>query len=308
MASRVTTDPVSPGHQPGDTAGEPAQAEPVHYAFPSPGEAIAHQGANYYIGKPIGQGYYGIVYDCSDDWGSELVAKVLKPMGSFQEVADRWQREAAVLTTMRHPNITYIHDAFVFRNLFYLVIEKCLYPLSAELHLASELWLPQLARDVLQAMAYIHRAGWVHKDIHVGNVFVSATKDPFDESRQPVIGFKLGDFGISRMEGSIRPHGSELAMWTLPPEAIDPSLGPIDRRVDIYHAGLLFLMVIHGRILQFGQEQIHAGVPAQMAADLDSIYAPALARALAPDAKRRTPTALDLWRDISACMHQEKKT
>jgi len=277
--------------------------KPVHYAFPNTGEAIRHEDATYHIGETIGQGYYGIVYDCVDDWGNELVAKVLKPMGSFREVADRWQREAAVLTTMRHPNITYIHDAFVFRNLFYLVMEKCLYPLSAELHLASELWLPQMARDVLQAIAYIHRAGWVHKDIHIGNVFVSATKDRFDETRQPVIGFKLGDFGISRMEGGIRPHGSELAMWTLPPEAIDPErYGPIDRRVDIYHAGLLFLMVLYGRMLEFSREQVMAGEPQRMALAHGSIYGPALARALAPKASERSQTAIAVWRDIAAAI------
>jgi serine/threonine protein kinase len=286
------------------TMTDPAQPpDLVPYAFPSPGEAVTRDHAVYYIGQPLGQGYYGIVYDCTDDWGNELVAKVLKPLGSYQEVADRWQRESAVLTTMRHPNITYIHDAFVHHNLFYIIIEKCLYPLSAELHLASELWLPQMARDLLQAIAYIHRAGWVHKDIHVGNVFVSATKDPFDHAREPVVGFKLGDFGISRMEGSIRPHGSELARWMLPPEAIDPvNCGPIDRRVDIYHAALTFLCVIHGEILQFSREQIHAGEPQRLALSLDSIYAPALGRALAPRAAERSPTALDLWRDIAACM------
>jgi serine/threonine protein kinase len=275
----------------------------VPYAFPSPGEPVIREQASYYIGQPIGQGYYGIVYDCTDDWGNELVAKVLKPMGSFQEVADRWQRESAVLTTMRHPNITYIHDAFVYRNLFYIVIEKCLYPLSAELHLASELWLPQMARDLLQAIAYIHRAGWVHKDVHVGNVFVSATKDPFDEDREPVIGFKLGDFGISRMEGSIRPHGSELAHWMLPPEAIDPvHCGPIDRRVDIYHTALTFLSVVYGQILQFSRAQIHDGEPQRLALVSNSVYAPALARALEPQASQRTPTALALWQEIAACI------
>ncbi|KIG17496.1 serine/threonine protein kinase [Enhygromyxa salina] len=277
--------------------------EPVHYVFPDAGEAVRRDHANYYIGAPIGQGYYGIVYDCTDDWGNELVAKVLKPMGSFQQVADRWQREAAVLTTMRHPSITYIHDAFVYHNLFYLIIEKCLYPLSAELHVASELWLPQMARDLLQATAYIHRAGWVHKDIHVGNVFVSATKDPFDEAREPVIGFKLGDFGISRMEGSIRPHGSELARWMLPPEAIDPArFGPIDRRVDIYHAALTFMCVVYGQILRFNREQILAGEPQRLARSLDSIYGPPLARALNPCAAERTPTALEFWRDIHAAI------
>ena len=276
--------------------------EPVPFAYPHPGEAVACGHATYHIGQPVGQGYYGIVFDCTDDWGNELVAKVLKPMGSYQEVADRWQREAAVLMTMRHPNITYIHDAFVHRNLFYIVMEKCLYPLAAELHLASELWLPQLARDVLQAIAFIHKAGWMHKDIHVGNVFVSATNDPFDEEREPVIGFKLGDFGISRMEGSIRPHGSELAQWMLPPEAIDPvHLGPLDRRVDIYHAALTFLSVVHGEVLQFDPEQIVDGVPQRLALLTESVYAPALARALDPCAALRTPTALEFWRELAAC-------
>ena len=278
---------------------------PVRYAFPTAGEVVTRDHANFYLGKPIGQGYYGIVYDCTDDWGNELVAKVLKPMGTYAEVADRWQREAAVLTTMRHPSITYIHDAFIHHNLFYLIIEKCLYSLSAELHLASELWLPQMARDLLQALAYIHRAGWVHKDIHVGNVFVSATKDRFDESREPVIGFKLGDFGISRMEGSIRPHGSELARWMLPPEAIDPKRnGPIDRRVDIYHMALTFLCVIHGRILRFEHDDILAGEPRRLALRLRSNYGPPLARALTPRAQDRTPTALDMWRDIHGAVQR----
>jgi len=42
------------------------------------------------------------------------------------------------------------------------------------------------------------------------------------------------------------------AQWMLPPEVLNSSeFGPIDRRIDIYHVGLLFLQLAYSKELKF---------------------------------------------------------
>ena len=48
-----------------------------------------------------------------------------------------------------------------------------------------------------------------HKDLHAGNVFVSLQKDSMVPSKDPVWRFKIGDLGISRLEGDIRHFNNQ---------------------------------------------------------------------------------------------------
>ena len=54
---------------------------PVPRTFVSPkiGDEIECKGVRYYIGEKIGEGAFGAVFDCRDEWGNELAAKVLLP-------------------------------------------------------------------------------------------------------------------------------------------------------------------------------------------------------------------------------------
>lgn len=259
----------------------------------------------YFIGAHIGAGSYGDVYECTDEWSNQLVAKVLKPAGTFEDVQRQWKAEVANLVNMRHPNITYMHDAFVYDNCFYIVVEKCLYSLDRVLPKIDETWVPHIARDILQALAFIHRFGYVHKDVHPGNVFVSLTSDVIsrNEDAGPYLSFKLGDLGITRMENDIRATGTVLAPWMRPPEAIHPNrFGAIGRQTDIYHTALLLLSVMHREVLLFEEADIVAGAPLRMADALDSPYGQAIASALHPKVMYRTQTPLEFWREIQAAM------
>ena len=75
----------------------PTVASPV---LPTPGEVITSglTGCTYTIGEPIGQGSFGIVYACVDDWNNLLAAKVLKPTKPPQEM------QAAALAEMNKPS------------------------------------------------------------------------------------------------------------------------------------------------------------------------------------------------------------
>lgn len=255
----------------------------------------------YFIGEHIGSGSFGDVYECSDEWANALVAKVLKPGAPFSQVKQQWEREVGNLARLRHPNITYIHDAFIYNNAFYIIVEKCLYSLDRILPRVDATWVPHIARDILQALAFVHRHGHVHKDVHPGNVFVSLTNDVISSDAGSFLQFKLGDLGIAREEHSIRTTGTILAPWMQPPEAVDPArYGQVSKPTDVYHCALLLLAVLRRSIYQFSQVEILQGRPQELAAQTGTPFAAALNSALQPEVRRRTQTPLEFWREIQA--------
>lgn len=276
----------------------------IGFRAPIRGQMITN-GTNgtYFIGAHIASGSFGDVYECTDEWSNPLVAKVLKPAASFAEVQRRWEAEVQTLIKMRHPNITYLHDAFVADNVFYIIVEKCLYSLDRVLPKIDETWVPHIARDILQALAFIHRFGYVHKDVHPGNVFVSLTSDVIGSEGGPFVSFKLGDLGITRMEHDIRTTGTLMAPWMKPPEAIEPEkFGAIGKPTDVYHTALLLLSVLTRQVQEFDEAAILHGAPMKMADRLTSPFRQAIANALHPQVLYRTQTPLEFWREVQAAL------
>jgi len=157
---------------------------------------------------------------------------------------------------------------------------------------SGEQWLPHFAREVLQAVHFMHRHSYVHKDLHPGNIFIGWTRDRVNPAKEPIFNFKVGDLGISRLETDINVFGTMLAQWMRPPESYDPGqFGFIDRRVDIYHVGLLLLSLVLGHSPTFTPAEIVTGAPRDMAEGLPSVYGPVIAKALRRHVAQRTPTA-----------------
>jgi len=279
----------------------PPVAPPVAFVMPIQGEKIVCDNTNYYIGACIGKGAFGTVYECTDDWGNRLVAKVLAPINKpYWMVRDEWSKELTNLQILRHPNITYIHKAFEYRNVFYIVMEKC--ELTLEQFMNSpdfngEHWLPFIARDLLHALDFIHNQNYVHKDLHTGNIFVSNQFDPIFRDKEPVWSFKVGDLGITNFVGFIRPN-TILAQWMLAPEVINQQFGNVGKQMDIYHVGLLLLRMVTKVHYNFSHQDIVNGVPRQIAENLDSPYSSAIANSLRRNVVYRTQSAISMWREI----------
>ena len=276
---------------------------PRIFVPPSAGDEIECNGIKYFIGEKMGQGSFGDVFNCSDEWGNEVVAKVLLPRDqTYEAIREGWLHELQNLQQLRHPHITFIHQAFEYRDTFYLIIEKCEFTLKALVDrpdINGEIWVPYVSRDILNGLHYIHDHGYVHKDLHAGNVFVSLQKNPMVPHKAPVWRFKIGDLGISRLEGDIRHFNTILAQWMLPPEyLISDEFGVMGKHVDIYHVGLLLLSLLLNQIPNFTRDEIIAGRPREIAESLPSKYAPAVARALRRHVSARTPSAIEMWREI----------
>lgn len=290
-----------------NSATQPLVQPPHQFTPPKQGEVIICNNINYYIGNQIGQGAFGAVFECTDDWSNRLVAKVVLPQNrSYEQVREEWLHEFQNLVQLRHPNITFIHQAFEYRDTFYLVVERCdmmLEQLITGPGMKGDIWLPYVARDILHALDYIHNHGYVHKDLHPRNIFVSHHYDFMVPTKPPVWSFKIGDLGISRLEGDIRLFNTILAKWMLPPEFLNPQdFGIMGKHIDIYHTGLLLLDLLSNQINHFTEDEILDGKPRQTAERINSPYAPAVAKALRRHVRLRTQSAIEFWRDIFQAM------
>ena len=268
---------------------------PRVFSPPRYGDQVECDGRLYYLGGLIGQGHFGAVYECTDEWGNHLVAKVLLPVRPYEQVRAVWLNEMSSLLNLRHPNVTYVYDAFVFRDTFYLIIERCATNLAAWPHVHGDVWIPYLARDILQGLDFIHGRGYVHKDLHPGNVLVRPLGEP-TEAGPPLVTFKIGDLGLSNLQGDL---SRTMADWMFPPEHLDPGrFGRVGPQTDIYHAALLLMNRLVSSPRFFTNDEILSGVPAEIARSLPSAYNLALSAALLPKVSERTQTARDLWRAI----------
>lgn len=279
--------------------------QPKLFRPPQAGEVITCQNRKYYLGTQIGEGYFGAVYSCVDEWGNELVAKVILPRDrTYEAVRQDWLIELENLVMLRHPNITFVYDAFECEDTFYLIIERCHSSLTNIINmpgLRGDVWILPVARCLLQAITFIHNNNYIHKDIHPGNVFSTYIKSELLPNNNQALVFKVGDLGISRLESDVNIFNTILAQWMMPPEFLNPNeFGTIGKQVDIYHAGLVLLSLLLGHVPTFTREEILAGRPGQLAESLTSSYKHAIAKALRRHTLYRTQSPMEFWQDLNS--------
>lgn len=134
----------------------------------------------------LGSGAMATVWRARDtELGRFVAIKRPHPAPVGSEVQDRFQREARVAATVSHPNLVTVYDVGVDADGPYLVME-----LVEAGSLAETEWTPALARsvgaDIGSALAALHAAGIVHRDVKPANILVASS------------GALLADFGIAR--------------------------------------------------------------------------------------------------------------
>lgn len=275
---------------------------------PTPNEVITSDmtGNSYTMGEKIGEGHFGLVFSCVDVWGNQLAAKVMKPIGPYEKVKASTEEEFSKLLLVRHPNITYLFDAWEYRNTFYLITERCHWSLAQLFTFEwfnGRLWVKPIARCLLQAVHFIHLNHYCHQDIHPGNVFAAFARDELEiegsQQSATAVQFKLGDLGVAKLFEEIDATNTR-NLGMLPPEALDSAeFGPMDHRIDIYHSALLLLQLALSKEIRFTEEEIKNGRPRQLAGELPPPLNFALQKALRRHVAFRTATAMELWRDLT---------
>jgi eukaryotic-like serine/threonine-protein kinase len=182
--------------------------------------------------------------------GRQVVIKVLPPEMGAGVSADRFEREIQLAARLQHPHIVPLLTAGAAGDLLYYVMPY-IQGESLRVKLAREGELPvaeaaRVLREVVDALAYAHRNGVVHRDIKPDNILLA-------DGHAVVT-----DFGVAKaLEGGQsegRSGGSTLtslgvALGTptyMAPEqaAADPH---IDHRADIYSVGVLAYEMLAGQ-------------------------------------------------------------
>ncbi len=170
-----------------------------------------------------------------------------------REAGDRIVREANLAARLEHPSIVALEDVSLDGALPFLVLELCLGgSLEERLDLASPVGLPldqvhAIAVSVLEALAYAHDQGIVHRDVKPGNIL-------FDAANKA----KVSDFGIGTLArsdelvGSVGGSQNSLLAGTplyLAPEQENPALrvdGRLDGRADLFAFGKVLFQILTG--------------------------------------------------------------
>jgi len=177
--------------------------------------------------------------------GRQVVLKLLPPeMGASVNV-ERFEREIQLAARLQHPHIVPLLTAGASGDLLYYVM-PFISGESLRVKLAREGELPvletvRILREVVDALAYAHRNGVVHRDIKPDNILLS-------EGHAVITDFGVAK-AVSASSGGTSLTSLGVALGTpayMAPEqaAADPH---VDHRADIYAVGALAYEMLAGR-------------------------------------------------------------
>ncbi len=191
----------------------PANALPARYML----------GSQYYLGKVIGNGGFGITYlawDCIEQ--RRVIVKELYPRQDVQrdqagrtviplkgqedyyrKLKQRFKEEAEILYSFRHePSVMNVYRLMEDNNTVYYSMEYLSgFDLKTYMEQQGKLGWPQLSgyiRKILYTLQILHGQGLIHRDISPDNIFLTSVTDA-----------KLIDFG------SVRNYNSGQGLTTI---------------------------------------------------------------------------------------------
>ena len=206
----------------------------------------ASLGGAYSVERELGGGGMSRVYLAEEvKLGRKVVIKVLPEEMGASIVAARFRREVQLSARLQHPHIVPVLAADVADDLLYYTMP----------FVAGETLRARIARvgplplrdaiaiwhNVLDALAYAHRNGVIHRDVKPENILL--------DGRNAVV----ADFGIARAVAAAsddaRATATGVVIGTpayMAPEQIAGE-SDADHRVDIYAAGLVMYEMLAGQ-------------------------------------------------------------
>jgi eukaryotic-like serine/threonine-protein kinase len=186
----------------------------------------------YRLERLLGRGGMASVWLAEDEVLDRPVAiKLLSDtIASDPEFLARFRREARVAASLSHPNLIGVYDYAEGEERPYLVMEHVAGDNLAErMSKRARIDCERLARELLGALAHIHAAGIVHRDVKPQNVLIA-----------PDGSVKLIDFGIALPKDATALTRTGNLLGTaryIAPEVMGGQ--PATERADLYSCGVV---------------------------------------------------------------------
>ncbi|MFH1228544.1 MAG: tetratricopeptide repeat protein [Planctomycetota bacterium] len=238
----------------------------------------------YSIERKLGQGGMGAVYLAVDRGLNRRVA--LKVITSKdEELLERFQREAAAVAKLKHPNIVQVYESGVVplpsatggsaRKQHYFTMDYIegvsLEKLISSPNRPNIQNIARIIQQVASALHYAHSQQVIHRDIKPANIMISMPKDRPDKPLQPEADPSSGggrdnqgkayitDFGLAKqltgLDRSLTMSGTALGTPDyMSPEQAQGKKDEVDPRSDIFSLGATLYHCLTGRMPFPGNE------------------------------------------------------
>ncbi len=244
----------------------------------------------YKVIKKIGQGGSAEVYLAEQENLQRQVALkfVRSSFTSDPQFAERFQREARIISQLAHPHIIPVYDIGVIGGDYYMSMEYC--PGGDLRERASKMTVGELVESMAQVAAALevaHQKGFVHRDIKPVNILFRASGEAV-----------LTDFGIARRAESVTHMTVTGAMLGTPaymsPEQLSGS--ELTSRADLYSLGVTFFEALTNyqpyrsdSLMNVAMQHVNAVIPTLPKAS--TCFQKLLDSLLAKDPAERMPSA-----------------
>ena len=200
---------------------------------------------SYKITKKLGEGGMGTVYLASHvNIGTKVAIKVLhKHLISNNTIRTRFLKEAKMQAILDHPNITKVIDFIDNNDGLFIILEFVEGEELNDYLFKNKGLMPEKEANlymskILDAVAYAHSKGIIHRDLKSANIMITPNRN-----------IKIMDFGIAKLAGdslSLTKTGSRIGSpLYMSPEQV--TSGEIDFRSDIYSLGVVYHEMLTGK-------------------------------------------------------------
>jgi len=260
----------------------------------------------------VGAGSFGSVYRAWDpDLEREIAIKVLHRHVADDELRRRLLLEGRALAKLQHPNVVRVLGVESYEDRIGLCMEFVRGNTLASTVAAGHLFSPREAalvgQDVCRALAALHAAGFVHRDVTARNIMR-------DSSGRIV----LMDFGTglqtSQTTAAGPPNTAGTPLYMAPEVLAGQAASPCS---DVYSVGVLLYYLVSGRFPIEGRtmDDLRAAhmtmrrMPlAERSPDLPASFVEAVEHATSPNPRERCPSTANLLQDLSAVLGERRTT
>ncbi len=269
------------------------------------GEMIARGGmAEVYVGEHI-------------SLNRKVAVKIMRDhVDGDPETRMRFEREARVVASLRHPNIIQMYDYDLVEGQPCLIMElvegaslggylKALHKRGEKLPMST---IAGLLSALASAIDYAHTQNIIHRDVKPANVLLRSTAGQVDIEKplagdvEPV----LTDFGLVRLLDTSIQTSTGTVSGTPAYMSPEQARGDrVDRKTDIYSLGVLVYEMLAGAVpfdaeSSFGILMKHLNEPPPPIAGISAGLQNVINRALSKDPSLRYETARELADEFNA--------
>ena len=198
----------------------------------------------YLKGKFLGKGGFAKCYElkCVSNkktYAGKIISKsnIIKPSAK-----NKLKSEIKIHKSLSHPNIVKFEHYFEDNENVYILLELCksktLNELLKKRKILSELEVKYYLFQILNAVKYMHKSKVIHRDLKLGNLFLSASLE-----------IKIGDFGLAtRVEyDGERKHTVCGTPNYIAPEILENKNSGHSYEVDYWAIGVIVYTLLIGR-------------------------------------------------------------